>query len=287
MEELKQLEILKIISTNSSLNGINIKNIHDELEKYLESKTIKKAVLGLDIYHYSQYHFVEQSLIPLIFNTIYYQTINECLGLESFIFQNYQEETFLSDFIDLGDGGFQIFNNPLDAIIFSIFFQANIRAYNSNQFSSLRNLIKITGEITLRYALTYDLIYNYEKNHYGPAIINNSRILSKDKLNRFLFDENVLNWFYETFFGIENIQTLAYPEDFKKIGLIFHLSPHEINDIITTHVQKIGIIKSKDSKLSCYSLHLQVYLYKEDINTFSKFIITLGNLNSNELLEDN
>lgn len=69
-----------------------------------------------------------------------------------------------------------------------MYFQANIVRYNSRNDTSSA-LYEVIGEINLRYSLTYDNLYFYNKNYYGPAIINCARIMSKDKLNRFLLDK--------------------------------------------------------------------------------------------------
>lgn len=269
----------------------NLKAIKKKLEIHFENK----AVLGFDIYRYSQFAILEQSFIPHLFKALYYFTIKDCVDYEKFFFDNKTPEEFLEDFIDSGDGGFQIFDTPMQAIIFAIYFQANIRRYNSGKDSSIAGLWEIVGEITLRYSITFDSIYKYNNNHYGPAIINNARIISKDKLNRLLIDDNTVCWFTEFLHGIENLQSITF-KDLKKIK-IFN-SNQKVEDsktsllfseaeckILNADVLKIGEIKSKLDTLSIHSVHIQARMYSTNMPGFNKYTITVGNLNSSGITE--
>ena len=91
----------------------------------------EKTVLGIDIYQYSQYRSLEQSIVPFLFKLIYNEAVDLCMEKPGFIFQKYKKEDFREQFIDAGDGGFQIFQTPLHAIIFAIHFELFVRYYNA------------------------------------------------------------------------------------------------------------------------------------------------------------
>jgi hypothetical protein len=283
------IEANPLTSSAKSVLDKNLKNIESHLKTYNSIK----AVLGIDIYQYSQYQTLPQMLIPHLFKQLYNDTISNCLEHEPFIFKNTDKKLLLDNFIDTGDGGFQIFENPFQAITFAIYFQSNISRYNSIHVST-QNLFEIIDEITLRYSLTYDSVYSFEKNHYGPSIINCARIMSKDKLNRFLIDENTKKWFSKEFNGIENLQFLEIQEDFKNIPILNKDSDDEIIEsiifdnaeceIYNVDLMKIGEIKSKLDILSIYNLRLQTLMLSPSSN-YNKHAITLGNLNSNGLAE--
>ena len=254
----------------------------------------KKTVLGIDIYQYSQFRSMEQSLVPFLFKLIYDEAVNLCLEKASFIFQKYEKQDFKSQFIDSGDGGFQLFQTPLHAVIFAIHFELFVRYYNAYQF--FPKLRKLVGPLNLRYALTHDQVFEFEKNFYGPCIINNNRILSKDELNRFLIDENTYNWFMVNMSGLENLQILSIEEILRINGFenyntqenmesIFPLkTDHQTKQsIVSADVQKIGKIVVKSTSLSIYNLHIQFLggiTVKEDPERKSVITLSLGNLNT-------
>jgi hypothetical protein len=267
--------------------------IMQSLKRKIQSHIETKAILGFDIYRYSQFPLLEQSLIPPLFKTLYEYTIGDCIQYEKFIFQEKKIENYTQYFIDSGDGGFQIFENPLQAITFAIYFQANIRRYNSGKDSSIIGFRDIVGEITLRYAITYDSTYAYNSNFYGVSIINNARIMAKDKLNRLLIDENTFSWCTKYLHGIENLQSMDYSDlqsieafkDYQKVekgSLIFLENESRIKN---ADVLKIGEIKSKLDILSIHSLHIQTLMFSNRMPKFSKYTITLGNLNSAGITE--
>ena len=289
---------------NNELKNVLKQNVLDKLEKnenidrveisnYLNTHIYQKAVLGFDIYRYSKYPQLEQALIPPLFKSLYETTIDNCITLEKFFFKDLNVSDFKNKFIDTGDGGFQIFDNPFQALIFAFYFQAGIVRYNSGHIAS-KDIFSIVGEINLRYSLTYDKIFFYNKNYYGPAIINCARIMSRDKLNRFLIDNNVFSWFNKEFNSIENLQVIEPKEDFKYINflkndfneenyssLIFNL---EKKTILNVNVLKIGEIISKSDIISIHSLHIQIRL-TSDGKDLRKYTITIGNMNSTGLNE--
>lgn len=249
-----------------------------------------KTILGIDIYHYSQYKPLEQTLIPVLFKIIFEQVASLCILNSSYIFQNYKDsETFNKLFINTGDGGFLVFDTPLHAISYAINFQMVVRYYNSHRFYP--RLRKIIGPLSLRYALTTDKIYKLNNSFYGTAIINNSRILEKDTLNRFLLDKNTYNWFLQHINGIENLQLISIDE----IDKLIHFKDYNPNidgtneiypekmgytfdRIITSDIQKIGNIMTKNTSLSIYNLHLQFQGSLSSNN--KKIIVSIGNLNT-------
>jgi hypothetical protein len=281
---LKKFE-QKII--NEEVKDLTKTLLTSEINKYIE----KKAVLGIDIYRYSQYPILEQSLIPHLFKEIYLVTVQNCLNLESIFFDGKTEEDFADTFIDTGDGGFQIFDSPLQMVIFSIYFQAGIKRYNTGKFKT-QLLFKIIGEITLRYAMTYDNTYSYDKNFYGASIINNARIMSKDKLNRVLIDNFTLNWFDKEMNGIENLQNLTI-EELKVIRIFNKLDFTKKSSLIKSgkgrilkvDILRIGEITSKLDILLVHSLHIQVSMTSVGNESFKRLTVTLGNLNSAGLSE--
>lgn len=257
---------------------------------------VRQSVLGIDIYQYSAYGHMEQTLIPFLFQSLFHTAIEQCLENHAYIFQNYTKERVKHNFISTGDGGFVIFDNPLQALIFACNFAVVLRIYNA--FHYYPKLRKIIGGISCRYAITYDKVYSYEDNFYGRAIINNARILSKDNLNRCLIDEYVHRWFTTNIEGLENLQVITLQDiqniyDFNENydvepyrdskDAIFEDEPTRRSGIINSDILKIGKIKSKNSELSIYNLHIQVSLrlINDDDTSQTKVVtVSLGNLNT-------
>ena len=92
-------------------------------------KFTEKTVLGIDIYQYSQYQSLEQSIVPFLFKLIYKEASELCLKKTGFVFQNYETSDFKDQFIETGDGGFQLFETPLHAILFAIQFELFVRYF--------------------------------------------------------------------------------------------------------------------------------------------------------------
>ncbi|HLN53059.1 MAG TPA: hypothetical protein VK212_05080 [Lentimicrobium sp.] len=255
-----------------------------------------KSVLGLDIYQYSSYGEFEQMLIPFLFRMLFNTTIDLCFENHPFIFQKYTKDSIKKSFISTGDGGFVIFDNPMHSLLFACNYAIVLRVYNAFHF--FPRLRKIIGGISTRYAITYDKVYSYNENFYGRAIINNSRILSSDSLNRCLIDEHAHRWFTVNIDGIENLQVLSIED----VAHIFEFSKgydtkllttkedkifgHEANrhkGIINSDILKIGKIKAKESDISVYNLHLQVSMSlvnNDDPRQQKVVTVSLGNLNT-------
>jgi len=272
--------------------------LYKHLKEYVEVRKISnKAVLGIDIFQYSSYGEFEQTLIPFLFKKMFHTTIELCLTHHPFIFQKYSREISEKNFISTGDGGFLIFDSPMHALLFACNFAVVLRVYNAFHF--FPRLRKIIGGISVRYAMTYDKIYEYAGNFYGRAIINNARILDKDNLNRCLIDQHTHTWFTTNIEGVENLQVLTIDDivniyefsldDYdksmlgSKADMIFNNEPSRRTGIINSDILKIGMIKSKESELSIYNLHLQVSLklVNDDDRTQQKVVtVSLGNLNT-------
>jgi len=201
----------------------DIDSIDKELQSLHADKFLASAVLGIDIYKYSKYSGFRQVLIPVLFDSLYQDTIEHCSCGELFLFQNEVQYNVSENIVDIkenetlksfygnniptGDGCFQIFKTPIQALVFAIYFQLNINHFNAyNDSAELREYV---GDLCVRYTLTYGDVYRYDNgiisNWYGRPIINNARILSKDKLNRFLVDLSVIDWFQRRMVGIEHI----------------------------------------------------------------------------------
>ncbi len=272
------------------------RDLYKELKKYVGYEKIgRKSVLGIDMYQYSSYGEFEQTLIPFLLKTILNTTIALCQSNHKFIFQKHTAERIEKSFISTGDGGFLIFDNPLHSLLFACNFAIILRAFNSYHYYP--KLRKIIGGVNMRYTITYDKIYSFDNNFYGRAIINNARILMKDNLNRCLLDEHVHTWFTTNLDGIENLQIITiedisniyeFSRDYDRKYLesgdeIFGDEPTRKYGIINSDILKVGIIKSKETIISVYNLHLQVTitLYNDDDPDQKRLItVSLGNLNT-------
>lgn len=267
-----------------------------ELNHYIDYDHIKrKAVLGIDMYQYSSYGEFEQTLIPFLFKTMFDSTIRLCLENHKFIFQKYTADRIERNFISTGDGGFFMFDNPLQALLFACNFAVVLRVFNAYHYYP--RLRRIIGGINMRYSITYDKVYTFEKNYYGRGIINNARILIKDDLNRCLIDEHVHSWFTTNLDGVENLQIVTIDEianvfEFSKSydrkflkhkDEIFEDEPSRKYGIINSDILKVGFIQSKESSLSVYNLHLQLTINltnDDDPNQKRLITVSLGNLNT-------
>jgi len=296
MKKLTEAEINKLIRKveAQTKDGKKIEEAISIVSIDLDSFYEKKAVLGFDIYQYSQFEKFQQTLIPHLFRKLMEITIRNCFTHEPYIFQKTSEKKIKENFIDSGDGGFLIFETPFHALIFAIYFESNIKRYNSGH-NSTEKIKNIVGEINLRYSLTHDDLYKTSNNYYGSAIITNARIMSKDKLNRFLLDKNSYTWFNKFINGIETIQLIDFEKDDHEEIKVFAgyteiedeeterslLFGKSANSIINSDIMHIGEIKSKLDTIDIYSSHIQANLQTKGKAGFNKITISLGNLNSN------
>lgn len=276
----------------AALTESEIKNFHLD---YLENKSI----VGIDIYKYSEYKESIQVYVPVLFNSIYELSIKMCLKNESFFFKNYGNKLsdFKENFISTGDGGFQIFDDPFQSLLFCAYFELNVRRFNAGSYISNinKNLFKIIDRIELRYCVTHDKIICYDNNFYGAGIINNARILAKDNLNRLLIDQNTLRWFEHNINTIENLvdinitdlsQISVFKNNDKDLeSLFFQDDEEEGNKVKSLDILKIGNITSKNTTLNIYNLKIQFQIgFDKERGMFKKeyayFVFTVGNLNT-------
>jgi hypothetical protein len=255
----------------------------------------KKAVLGLDIYKYSEYEENKQNLIPFIFDLLFDEAIDLLLKTEKGLFSDHNPN-IRENFIGAGDGGYIIFQTPLHALIFNFIFYAELHLFNTGHLYP--KLSKYIEGIFIRSSITYDNIYKYAESFYGKAIINNARILSKDKLNRFIIDKNTFDYFNKYYNGIESISIInkevvkqqlnIKKEKFDTFFLIGTIQSIQA-PIKSIHVQKLDELLSKNTKLIIYNIEVQLCLAikknnegKSEIST--EFIYTIGNTNITSLL---
>lgn len=259
----------------------------NELNNYLSTtKDTECSILGIDIYKYSKFDYEKQKLIPFIFSLLINEANRNFLQYESFL--NYGKKQLEQEMIHTGDGGFLIFRNPIEAVLFVLFFNIYVHLFNS--FHVYPNLRKHIGPITVRYAITYDRLYKINSKFYGPAIIKNARIISKDRLNRFLIDDKSYTWFLMKTNGIENIPIIRLKE-LKHIFIIdeklnegYLLEDSEKEPGIQ-HVfcQKLGNINVKEDDFDIYNLTIQSIITVESDDGSQKLRITstAGNMNCN------
>lgn len=296
----KVLEILEEYDLRHSFDRIKKipdgSSLRQALSDHLEKTNFgKKSILGVDIRQYGSFDDFEQPLIPILYRILFEETINHCLATQEFLFQTYDADLIVKQTIDTGDGGYIIFDTPLHSLLFASSFAFILRLFNSyHLFPKLRTAI---GEINLRYAITYDRLYSIQKNYYGRSIINNSRIIAKDTLNRCLMDEGSYQWFLLNIDGLENLQVLSINEianidafqDYDTSIIVsgkndfFEEKDNTRNfGIINSDLLKIGIITSKNTVLNVYNVHLQVsiVMHAEDADKIRTITISLGNLNT-------
>ncbi len=267
------------------------------------------TVVGIDIYRYSRLPPEKQMFVPHLFDLIYDYSWDLITQNFNFLFQHYDamyrsnREQLIKHsefFLNTGDGGYQILETPIHAIIFILTIATILRLYNSDMF--MRKLHAKIGNIEVRYVITVDDVYQYNckcnKNFYGASIINNSRILSKDRLNRLIIDNNTYSWFLDRTIGIENLMSLGLlsikdiPEfsnyDQTKIdegnnALIQKENLGTVQEgIKSIDVQKIGRIKQKGDHLDIYNLHMQAVIHYRAFlqETEQTITVSVGNLNT-------
>jgi hypothetical protein len=272
------------------------RQMYSKLKDYISyEKITRKSVLGIDLFQYSSYGEFEQTLVPFLLKSMLESTVKMCLTNHSYIFQKYYPERIERNFISTGDGGFLLFDNPLQSLLFACNFAVVLRVFNAYHYYP--RLRRIIGALNMRYAITYDKVYTFNQNFFGRGIINNARILIKDNLNRCLIDEHVHSWFTTNLDGIENLQIITlndianifeFNKDYDRKFLekgdeIFENEPSRKYGIINSDILKIGNIQSKEASISIYNLHLQVTVQlsnDDDPNQKRLITVSLGNLNT-------
>lgn len=272
-----------------------------DIRQIIESKAV---VVGIDIYRYSQFPSEKQMFIPHLYDLIYDESWHLIKQNYSFLFQEYGDVIDINPeqhikhkayFISMGDGGYQILPTPVHGIIFILTFATILRLYNADRF--MRKLHAKIGNVEVRYAMTLDEVYRYRGNFFGAGIINNARILGKDRMNRFLIDQNVHDWFLVRTLGIENLMSLPL-EDLKNIQEFADYDDAKLNagnnalilkrsDQVSKEgfksidVQKIGKVRQKQTLLDIYNLHMQaLILYQSLFSQEAMVTVSVGNLNT-------
>jgi len=255
---------------------------------FVASGEATRTVLGVDIYRYSRYEPEVQRLIPVLFRIIYDATIADLRTRESLLFSKSSEE-YQRDFIPTGDGGFQVLATPLHAITFALFFETQLQWFNS--YVTLPRAREMVGSLTVRWAITHDLLFRFDDNFFGSAIITNARLLSKDRLNRCLLDANVIEWFQKKMGSIESLE----PRDVRDIHdlLSIPLQPSGSSILFqppqpfrTIVAQKIGSTETKGESFDVYSLFVQARIehpQSEKRSDPRNLVVSLGNLNAGGL----
>ena len=261
-----------------------------------EPKEIKKAVLGIDIYKYSKYDYNQQKIIPFIFSVLRISAAQLFFDHESVFSSRYKtdgdedENELEKDLVNTGDGGYLFFKNPIDAILFLSRFNTSLHLFNSyHLYPNLRKYLD--GPLTVRYTITYDRLYKIDSKYYGPAIIKNARIISKDKLNRFLIDDKTYEWFLLNTNGIENLPNLRLEQmdhlidpnskNNKSLKSTYFSNDNEGSHFQHIFCQKLEKISVKDDDFEVYNLMIQYFVNTAYNEKEVSFITSIGNMNCN------
>jgi hypothetical protein len=303
-EEIKSaLEHYDVEMNFEPWNDIMERNIFKDIQGKCDFPLIqKRTVLGFDILGYSQMERERQSLIPFLLSLLLNRTYDSLIKTEKFLFSMYDMNKLKKGFIHTGDGGFQVLPNPLYGIVFAIHFEMNLRSFNSGRIYP--HFSKYLKGIKVRYTETFDDLYRYDGNFFGPAIIKASRIISKDRLNRFLMDQGSYDFFLHEFNGVEtlsmiNLEMVQKSKYFEKLwylnydrlkGIVIRDSSDKGNSLDTIIVQDIGFVDSKSESYRVYNFYCQFAFNHSEINSkepnkkFNQIKVSLGNLNPQGLV---
>ena len=270
----------------------NGKTLREELLVSLSKAYSRRTVLGIDIYRYSKMEIVAQTLVPYVLKKLYFSAAARCLKKETFFFPAKSEEWFDQSNIDTGDGYFQIFDNPIQALIFLIHFEAELKILNSMNGSEDPEIAMIFEQpLVARYTITEGPIFDFDGTKYGKGIIDCARIISKDRLNRLLIDRNVSDYFVINFNGIETLQVTSL-EDLRNIKDLEHdpnglsvlfLPDGDESAISRLDIQQIEKVSVKDDDFEIFNVYLQVFIRLTEPIELAKQIVSVGNLNSTGL----
>jgi hypothetical protein len=293
LEELIRLFDQHDSALNLEGSGLaqDIKPLVQALDEYFLSRESARAVVGVDIYQYSRLDSARQRLVPAVFALLHQVALELCWERETFLFKT---ETREGHFISTGDGGYQMLSTPLHAVVFALYLELAFSAFNAYlHYPRVRAAI---GPISVRYAITFDKIFEQDGNFFGTAIINNARILSRDSLNRCLMDGASLEWFrsqigtVETLLissseGIAQLPAFAHYHDRTYTRSMLFRSTDEglgSSPVRTVNVQKIGLVAAKQSQIDIHNLHIQVVFTRSGDAAVPEhpMVVSLGNLNS-------
>lgn len=288
-------KILAILTTHDDPSGNGCRPdpetmgpLREALNGHFCAQRQVQAVLGIDIYQYSRHPSEAQRLVPSVFQFLHTAARSLCAEREAFLFQ---ADDLNTSFIHTGDGGFQILSTPLQALVFAIYFETLLASFNG--FFVFPKVRQVVGPISLRYSITYDEIIPQDGNWFGSAIINNARILARDNLNRLLVDGRSIEWFQEQTVNVETLMAMSMA-DIRKVpafrdyepresakSMVFGDSPYLLDRAVrSVHVQKIGIVASKQTTLDVYNVQLQVAIQRSPgLPAERIMVVTVGNLN--------
>jgi hypothetical protein len=282
------------------LDEVNGNEIAITIKSHLEvSKLPEKTVVGFDIYKYSKYPSEKQILIPFILEKIFSITEETLQEYESLFFP--KSSPLKENFIDQGDGGYLILDNPIHGLLFICYFDAALRLFNCGKIS--QNLVDFIEPLNVRYTMAMGHIFKFIPDNEAPSGIHNfgegivrcARILSKDKLNRFLIDDRTFNWFMGKFNGIENliitdvtkiIELLEMGHIEKASSEIFPSEKHKDgkSGIYDLDILKLNDINAKEDIMKVYNLHIKLGLsIKQPSGSSEGLLIAIGNLNTQGL----
>jgi hypothetical protein len=269
----------------------NTREFEVKTKEIISSELVPKTVLGVDIFEYSKMEDAKQFYVPYIVQNMFDLTIENLLKKESMFFQKKELDEIILRKIDTGDGFFILLDNPLKALIFLFHFCVQIELILTR--NSLSGLMKCVNDYTFRYSISTGGTYFYNNKYYGESIIKCSRILSLDKLNRFLIDKESYFWFYNNSDGLDTLRmytskkikehSVSLVVDEKGKSLIFPEITDEL-PIINTIIQKIGNVQSKKDIVDVYSVFIQLRIkYVLGDEREAPLVISIGNLNSSGL----
>jgi hypothetical protein len=277
IDQLEAIERLELVS--DVYDGPIDERIINFSKNHIKQEN--KAILGLDIFKYSEFDEEKQTLIPFIFDILLDGGFLYASKAEPSLFQGINN--IRENYVSTGDGGFLIFPSPVHALVFNLYFFAALHIFNSGHFAS--KLSQYVGNLTIRSVITFDKVFNYENNWYGKGIIKNARILSKDKLNRFIIDKETYDYFMRNFNGIETlsivdkkifIKVMNFDEEFHSI-----LFDGRYKDLLKNiHVQKIEDTLAKSTKLNIFNIEIQFNAISTLNDQTISYIFTVGNSNA-------
>jgi len=258
-----------------------------ELERLYSSSVETKSVLGVDLYQYSQMEKLKQFVVPSLIREVFDLTHNNLAQTEQLFFTKAELDEIGSNKIDTGDGFYVILDNPIKATVYLIVFATTLQTVHTRRQAAI--LGDTFSDFVFRYTITTGDLFQYENKYYGDALIRCARIISLDKLNRFLMDRQSYHWFLENAEGFETMRLHKNADLVKYKNAKLHTDkksvtfPDESLDptLETVIVQKIGMKTAKTDEVDIYSLYVQAKLSYRFEGTESDFlmIVSIGNLN--------
>jgi hypothetical protein len=165
LNELFQASNQPLFRRNVNYNDISqLTFTESQNSKIAEILNVKFSVIGFDIFQYSHFSQDKQLFVPFVLYKVYDYALQLVKDNFSFLFQKVDKSFLQNRFISNGDGGFLILETPIHSIIFGLVIETVLRLFNSYRFlPRLRNTV---GDVTFRYAITYDNIYTLKNNFF-------------------------------------------------------------------------------------------------------------------------